>query len=167
MAYFKEIVTKAVIGMGKKTSKEKYMVFIIGGIDYVLGCWVINHLFSGSNINGNVEVNGTFDVNIWYSYDNNTKTNVVIKTFSYNDLMKVRIKENSKLNSNSEIIVRALVQPSVTDVQVINGEVVLEIEKSNGVEVIGVVLKKVSVQDEFDDYEEIEEDIDINENYLK
>ena len=167
MAYFKEIVTKAVIGKGKKTTKEKYKVFINGGIDNVVGCWVINHLFSGSNINGNVEVNGTFDVNIWYSYDNNTKTNVVIKTFSYNDLMKVRIKENSKLNSNSEIIVRALVQPSVTDVQVINGEVVLEIEKSNGVEVIGEVLMKVSVQDEFDDYEEIEEDIDINENYLK
>ena len=62
MAYFKEIVTKAVIGKGKKTTKEKYNVFINGGIDNVLGCWVINHLFSGSNINGNVEVNGTL---IW------------------------------------------------------------------------------------------------------
>ena len=168
MSYFKEIVTKAVIGKGKKTTKEKFDVKINNGIDNVLGCWVINHSFSGSIINNNIEVNGSYDVNIWYSYDNNTKTNVVIKTFNYNDLMKVKIKENSKLNNNSEIIVRTLNQPSVVDVLVKDGIVNLEIEKSMGVEVIGDTKVKVSVQDEFDDYEEIEddEDIDINVNYL-
>lgn len=169
MAYFKEIVTKAVIGKGKKTTKEKHEVSINNTIDNVLGCWVINHNFAGSIVNNNVEVTGSYDVNIWYSYDNNTKTNVIIKTFNYNDLMKVKIKENSKLGNNSEIIVRTLTQPSVIDVEVVDGVVNLVVEKSMGVEVIGEVLVKVSVSDDYEDYEEIEdeEDIDINANYLK
>ena len=94
---YKEIVTKAVIGKGKKTTKEKYSVNINGGIDNVLGCWVINHNFKAALNQKKVDVNGCFEIDVWYSYDNNTKTNVVIKTFSYNDLMKVKIKENSKL----------------------------------------------------------------------
>lgn len=169
MAYYKEIVTKAVIGKGKKTTKQKFDLTINNGIDNVLGCWVINHNFTGNVTNDGVMVNGTYDVNIWYSYDNNTKTNVLIKTFNYNDPMKVKIKENSKLTSNSEIIVRTLNQPSVIDVEVINGVVNLIIEKSMGVEVIGDTKVKVSVQDEFDDYEEIEDDveIDVSDDYLK
>lgn len=172
MAYFKEIVTKAVIGKGKKTTKEKFDVKINEGIDNVLGCWVINHNFTGVIDNNNIIVSGNYDVNIWYSYDNNTKTNVVIKTFSYNDPMKVKIKENSKLTNNSEIIVRTLNQPSVTDVEIVDGIVNLVIEKQMGVEVIGDTKVRVSVQDEFDDYEEIvdedvEIDTDLNDDYLE
>lgn len=168
MAYYKEIVTKAVIGKGKKTTKEKFNVDI-PNIDNVLGCWVINHNFIGNIIDGNIIVSGNYDVNIWYSYDNNTKTNVVIKTFDYSDPMKVRIKENSKLTSSSDIIVRTLNQPSVIDVVVEDSKVNLVIEKSMGVEVIGDTKVKVSVSDDYDEYEEIEdeEDIDINVNYLK
>ena len=169
MAYYKEIVTKAVIGKGKKTTKQKFDLNISNGIDNVLGCWVINHNFTGHVSNDGVVINGNYDVNIWYSYDNNTKTNVLIKTFDYQDPMKVRIKENSKLTNNSEIIVRTLNQPSVIDVEVIDGVVNLVIEKSMGVEVIGDTKVKVSVQDEFDDYEEIEDDVDIDvsDDYLK
>ena len=170
MAYYKEIVTKAVIGKGKKTTKEKFDVKINEGIDNVLGCWVINHNFTGLINNNNIVVSGNYDVNIWYSYDNNTKTNVVIKTFNYTDPMKVRIKENSKLTNNSEIIVRTLNQPSVIDVEVVDGFVNLVIEKQMGVEVIGDTKVRVSVQDDFDEYEEIEDDdidMDINEDYLK
>ena len=61
-------------------------------------------------------------------------------------------------------------QPSVTDVEVIDGIVNLVIEKQMGVEVIGDTKVRVSVQDDFDEYEEIEDDeidIDINEDYLK
>jgi len=41
--------------------------------------------------NNDVLVNGSFDVNIWYSYDNDTKTNVVNDTISYNDLISIKI----------------------------------------------------------------------------
>ena len=45
MTYYKEIVTKAVIGKGKKTIREERQINLGDKIDNVLGCWVINHNF--------------------------------------------------------------------------------------------------------------------------
>ncbi len=171
MAYYKEIVTKAVIGKGKKTKSEEYVIETNEKIDNVLGCWVINHNFRGSVSNNTIVVSGNFDVNIWYSYNNNSKTNVMIKKFSYEYPMNVNIKENASLTKDSEIIVRTLEQPSVVDVSIENNNIHLTIEKQMGVEVIGDTTVRVSVEDTFDDYEEIEEDtmeeMDVTDDYLK
>lgn len=176
MAYFKEIVTKAIIGKGKKTTNLNHVVETEDNINTVLGCWVINHVFNGINNNGKVLVNGSYDINIWYSYDNNTKTNVLVKRFTYQDIMNIKIKENGEITNTSEIIVRALNQPSVTDVNIEQNKINLTVHKEMGVEVVGDTKVRVSVEDEFEDYEEIEEienpeildteNIDINENYL-
>lgn len=134
----------------------------------------ITHNFNGVNNNGSVNVNGTYDINIWYSYDNNSKTNVLVRRFNYSDILNVRIKENSELTSASEIIVRALNQPSVTDVEVVDNKINLSVHKEMGVEVVGEAKVKVSVEEDEDDYEEIidENEIvealdEINEEYLK
>ena len=171
MAYYKEIVTKAVIGKGKKTKSEEYVIETNEKIDNVLGCWVINHNFRGNVSNNTIVVSGNFDVNIWYSYNNNSKTNVMIKKFSYEYPMNVNIKENASLTKDSEIIVRTLEQPSVVDVNIENNNIHLTIEKQMGVEVIGDTTVRVSVEDTFDDYEEIEEDtmeeMAVTDDYLK
>lgn len=44
MASFKEIVTKAVIGKGKKTFTSTSSVTPECDASTILGCWVINHL---------------------------------------------------------------------------------------------------------------------------
>ena len=179
MAYFKEIVTKAIIGKGKKTTNLDHTIITEDDVNTVLGCWVINHTFSGKNTNGKVLINGSYDINIWYSYDNNTKTNVLVKRFNYQDIMNVRIKENGELTNTSEIIVRTLNQPSVTDVSIDGRTINLSVHKEMGVEVVGDATVRISVEDEFDDYEEIvdenetndtniiEEKVEINEDYLK
>ena len=165
MSYFKEIVTKAIIGKGKKTTNIDHIVETEDNINTVLGCWVINHIFNGINTGGKVLVNGTYDINIWYSYDNNTKTNVMVKRFNYQDSMNVKIKENGELNNSSEIIVRSLTQPSVTDVSVDNSTIKLVVHKEMGVEVVGDTKVRVSVEDDEDEYEEILDD-EINEEEL-
>ena len=179
MSYFKEIVTKAVIGKGKKTTNLDHSVETEDNINTVLGCWVINHSFNGINNGGKVLINGSYDINIWYSYDNNTKTNVLVKRFTYQDIMNVKIKENSEFSNSSDIIVRALNQPSVTDVSVDGSTIKLTVHQEMGVEIVGDTKVRVSVEDEFEDYEEIfdeeevsttsteEPDIDIKEDYLK
>lgn len=49
MAY-KEIVTKAVIGKGKKKYKDTYQITVDQTPSTILGCWIINHvLVSGDN----------------------------------------------------------------------------------------------------------------------
>lgn len=42
---FKEIVTKAVIGKGKKYFKNNYNLLSENNANTILGCWVINHVF--------------------------------------------------------------------------------------------------------------------------
>ncbi len=175
MASYKEIVTKAVVGKAKKSSASKFSVNPEEKPDTVLGCWVINHTFEGKNEGGSVSINGSFDVNVWYSYNNDTKTAVTTKRFNYNDKMNIRLKDGARLNDASEIIVRSLNQPTVTDVYIKDNTVNLTVEKELGVEIVGSTMLKVSVEDEADDYDVIEDGMDeeidqgtenINEDYL-
>ena len=130
MANYKEIVTKAVIGKAKKTNSMHFSFTPDENVNTVLGCWVINHTFSGANQNGKVGVTGSFDVNVWYSYDGDTKTKVNTKKFGYNEVLAVPLRDSATLTNNSEIIVRSLKQPSVTNVSVTDGNIVLDIEKN-------------------------------------
>ena len=138
---------------------------------------VITHSFRGVNNLGKVNVSGSFDVNVWYSYDNDTKTAVTTRKFSYTDAINVPIKDNGKIDSNSEIIVNALKQPTVTDVKIIGELVNLKIEKELGIEVIGNATVKIQVEDDYDDYEEVYDEEnndelninvdDLNDDYLE
>ena len=116
MAAYKEIVTKAIIGKGKKQFQNNYSLEVEKTPTTVLGCWVINHKFKGYKSGEKVGVDGSFDVNIWYSYDNDSKTTVVNKKVDYNDLFNVKIKDNVDLTGDTDIIVRTLKQPNCTKV---------------------------------------------------
>lgn len=176
MALYKEIVTKAIIGKGKKAFKNNYVITPIDTPTTVLGCWVINHKFKGYKSGDKIGVDGSFDVNIWYSYDNDSKTTVVNQKIEYNDLFNVRLKENADLNGDTDIIVRTLNQPSCTGVKIEeNGEISFDIDKELGVEIVGETKVKIAIEedeepwDDIDDEvsEEILEEIDkIEEDYI-
>ena len=85
MSSYREIVTKAVLGKGKKTFTHTHFIDVGKTPSTVLGCWVINHNFSGQKEGSTVIVSGSYDINIWYSYENDTKTDVVKETFSYKE----------------------------------------------------------------------------------
>lgn len=175
---YKEIVTKAVIGKGKKTFRNKYEAITTDRIDTVLGCWVINHTMSGINDNGKVRITGSFDVNIWYSYDGNTKTSVEARKITYTEIVNVRLKENSTLTNDSEIIITSLKNPTVVDVSSKNNIINYEIEKELGIEIIGDAKVMIQIVDDgYDDYDIIDEemteeqiyneiDTEVNEEYL-
>ena len=158
MGNFREIVTKAVIGKAKKNTTQNIEVKCENTPDTVLGCWIINHKFNGTNQFGHVLINGTFDLNIWYSYDSDTKTAVSNHTISYQDIMNVTLKNDTMLDNTSEIIVRSLKQPIVSNVDIKDGVVNLRVEKELGVEIVGNTKVKVSVEEFDDDYEEIIDD---------
>ena len=46
---------------------------------------VITHKFKGYKTNEKIGVSGSYDVNIWYSYDNDSKTTVVNKNILYKE----------------------------------------------------------------------------------
>ncbi len=177
MAY-KEIVTKAVIGKGKKYFKNNYSIESTDNPTTVLGCWVINHKFKGYKSGDKIGVDGSFDVNIWYSYENDSKTTVVNKKFEYNDLLNVRTRNDVDLTGDTDIIVRSLKQPTCSKVNILDGGVInFDIEKELGVEIVGETKMKIAIEEEEDPWDEIDDEVteeveqeienSVTEDYIK
>ncbi|MBE6160584.1 MAG: outer spore coat protein CotE [Lactobacillales bacterium] len=177
MAY-KEIVTKAVIGKGKKYFKNNYTITTETTPTTVLGCWVINHKFKGYKSGDKIGVDGSYDVNIWYSYEGDSKTTVVNKKIEYNDLFNLKVKDNSDLSDDTDIIVRTLSNPNCVKVNIDdNNNINFDIEKEMGVEIVGEKKIKIAIEEDEEPWDLIEDDIDdevlneieneVNEDYIK
>ncbi len=176
MAAFKEIVTKAVVGKGKKYFKNNYTIEASDTPTTVLGCWVINHKFKGYKTGEKVGVDGSYDVNIWYSYENDSKTSVINKRVDYNDTFNVKVKSDADITGDTEVIVRALKQPTCSKVEILDGGIIsFDIEKELGVELVGETKFKIGVEEDEEPWEEIVDDItpeekealdNVDENYL-
>lgn len=160
MAAYKEIVTKAIIGKGKKQFQNNYSLEVEKTPTTVLGCWVINHKFKGYKSGEKVGVDGSFDVNIWYSYDNDSKTTVVNKKVDYNDLFNVKIKDNVDLTGDTDIIVRTLKQPNCTKVNTDGNTISFTVEKELGVEIVGETKMKIAVEEDEEVWDEVEDEVD-------
>ena len=159
MASYKEIVTKAIIGKGKKYFRDNYTVEVENTPTTVLGCWVINHKFKGFKSGEKIGVDGSYDVNIWYSYENDSKTMVVNKKIEYNDIFNVKIRENADLSSDTDIIVRTLKQPNCVKVDIEGNKILLNVEKELGVEIVGETKMKIAIEDEEDPWDDIDEEM--------
>ena len=122
-----------------------------------------------------IKIVGSYDINIWYSYDNNTKTDVVSNKMFYEERVRVRIKENSEINDNTEIIIRSLKNPTCIDVSNSDKTIKYTISKELGIEILGDTKIKIPISVNEDDYdviideESLSDEIDksVNENYLK
>ena len=156
MASYKEIVTKAVISKGKKTFTSQHFINANNKPSTILGVWVINHNFSGVKSANEIKINGSFDVDIWYSYDNDTKTEVVRETNNYTEV--IRMREHDSDVDDEQIIVRGLKQPNCIKVEINNEKIDYVIEKELGIELVGDVKVKIQIDDVEDPWDEIVED---------
>ena len=71
---------------------------------------------------------GTYDVNIWYSCDNDSKTDVIKESNKYLEQVSITKKTTSDLGTE-EIIVRSLKQPNCTNAIIKDGKIEYTIEK--------------------------------------
>ena len=168
MAY-KEIVTKAVIGKGKKKYHNKYQITVEQKPTTILGCWIINHNFLAKEIDNKIIINGSFDVNVWYSYDNDTKTTVITKKIDYIEEEKLNVGNENVVNK--DVIVRSLKQPTCISAKEDGNVINLEIEKELGLELIRDTKVKIASVEEEDNWDILDDSEDneidkINTNYL-
>lgn len=168
MSNFKEIVTKAVVGKGKKNFSDEHTLELSSVPSAILGCWIINHTFKGVKEKDSVRVTGSFDTNIWYSTEKNTKTEVATQNVSYDELIPITRLED--YDGEDEIIVRILKQPTCTNATIVDGKVNYNIEKTIAAELVGDAKIKVEIDSLDDDIESpVEEEINeqVNEDFLK
>ena len=119
----------------------------------------MSHKFKGYKTNDKIGVNGSYDVNIWYSYDNDSKTAVVNKNISYDDLFNVKLRENADLSNETDIIVRTLKQPSCSSVNANDKTITFDIEKELGVEVVGETKVKIAIEEDEDPWDIIDDEL--------
>ena len=174
MANYKEIVTKAVVSKGKKKFTDVDHV-AVENPSTILGCWVINHHFNGTKRGDTIVIDGSYDVNIWYSHENDTKTDVFKKTNSYQEVIHMKNVDDVE---GEEILVRSLRQPNCVKAEIVDGEIVYTIEKELGIELVGDVKVKIETNEEEDPWDEILEDTtkvedssshtidEVSENYI-
>ena len=180
MANTREIVTKAVVGKGKKNFTTTKKIKPEQLPNTILGCWVINHDFKGIKKDNKIIIEGSYDTNIWYSCENDSKTEVYRDKTTYSEEVNIPTTSNDDDISNEDVVIRSLKQPSCTRCEIIDGNIEDTVEKEMGVEIVGDVKVKIAYETEEDPWdnlegeiskdkqETIEKEIDneVNEEYL-
>lgn len=144
---FRQIITKAVCGKGRKFCQSVHAISAPDGISSILGAWAINHSFTAKKAGESVEVRGKFDLNIWYSTRGNTNTEVFKETIRY--VEKVPLSYVDKNVKEKSVKVNAIVTQSPNCVEATlsteNKTIVARIEKELVVELEGETKITVAV----------------------
>ncbi|MDQ0161813.1 outer spore coat protein CotE [Aeribacillus alveayuensis] len=167
MSEYREIITKAVVAKGKKFTQATHTISPEKKPASILGGWIINHKYDARKKGKTVEISGSYDINVWYSFNENTKTEVVTETVKYTDVLKLKYKDDNYLDDEHEVIARVLQQPNCLEVTISpNGEnIVVQVEREFLAEVIGETKVVVSINTEGfteqdEDWEDWEEELE-------
>lgn len=147
MSEFREIITKAVVGKGRQYMKTTHNCTPNHIPTSILGCWVINHSYEARKNGKYVTVDGYYDINTWYSFDDNTKTEVVTERVHYADNVKVGYRDKEFSGEDLEIIARVVQHPNCLEATISPSgtELVVTVEREFLTEVVGETKICVSV----------------------
>lgn len=156
MKKLRQIVTKAVVAKGKKRFESKETLCPPNAPTNILGCWVINHQYQSKRVGDFVEISGKFDINVWYAYQNQSKTAVYTQSVQYKDKVKLHFRDGEKNDSNS-VKVKVLQQPNCVEAVIApnRNDIFVTVEREFLVEVVGETTICITVHplDEEDDWE--------------
>lgn len=159
----REIITQAVIAKGKKRTLNKYP-FVIEHYDKVLGCWITNHRYNAAFKNGKPIVLGTFDVHLWYSYEDDS--NILKQTVSYMNELDLVKKEDRQFSDDDELMVTCQREPKCISVNKNDDSVLIEIEKEISLRVVGKTTMKVETKNDKETWDDLD-NIKVDENFIK
>lgn len=172
----REIITKAVCGKGRKFSQVSHTVTPPHAPTSILGAWIINNQYEAAKSREGVEVIGTYDINIWYSYDKNTKTDVAKETVSYVDLVHLSYLDKKHKSATAEVSAEAAQEPNCVEASVSSygDSVVIRVEREFHVEMVAetkvcIVVcnggcndyddKQIEFDNSVDDFEDLDLDL--------
>lgn len=143
---YREIITKAVCGSGQRNTKTTNYIMPLHEPNSILGCWIINHEYHANRGEASVvEVHGTYDVNIWYSHDDNTRTDVVKEIIDYCDEIELSSQDRQSYYHEDEVMADVIRQPNCLRCKIEEGDIAVEVEREFSVNVIGETKVRVKV----------------------
>ncbi|HHY21263.1 MAG TPA: outer spore coat protein CotE, partial [Bacilli bacterium] len=122
-------------------------------------------------------LHGSYDINVWFSHSDNTKTEVVTEKATYTDVVPLKVRDENMISSELKVIANPVQQPNTLEATISPNQstVVVQVEREFLVEVIGETKVKVAVSPdgiiqelEDDPVDEIsDEELDeINPNFM-
>lgn len=169
MNEIREIVTRAVVAKGKKIFNVTEKIPSTVKPYSILGCWIINHEFEASKLATNiVRIEGEFEINIWYSTENNTRTDIIRHTIKYTKEIETRQIVKDYLENSDDILARILQHPTCTNARIFDEAVEVDISFEITAEIIGETKMKVTVFNQVETWEEEinNTDMEINEDFI-
>ncbi|MCY9515878.1 outer spore coat protein CotE [Paenibacillus apiarius] len=134
----RQIITKAICGKGRKFSVVTHTVTPPHHPTSILGAWIINHQYESVRAGDGIEVIGTYDINIWYSYNNNSQTDVAKETVSYVDLVPLSYVDPKHRAATEEVSAEAIQEPNCVEASVSSSGtgVMIRVEREFSVEMV-------------------------------
>ncbi|TJY44248.1 outer spore coat protein CotE [Cohnella pontilimi] len=156
----REIITKAICGKGRKFSTITHTVKPPHHPSSILGAWIINHQYESVRSGDGVEVIGSYDINIWYSYNKNSQTDVAKETITYVDLVPLSYVDPRHRANTEEVSADATQEPNCVEATIGGGgtSVVIKVEREFAVEMVAetkvcVLVDPSGYDDDGKDYE--------------
>jgi len=170
MSQYREIITKAVVAKGRKFTKSSHTISPAHHPTSILGCWIINHKYEARKVGKKVEIHGSYEINVWYSHNHNTKTEVVTEKVRYTDVVSIRYRDPDCYD-DQDIVATAVQQPNCLEacISPCGQKIIVHVEREFFVEVIGETKICVAVSpngrcedewdiDDDDDFEDLDPD---------
>lgn len=131
-------MTKAVVAKGRKRTESNETLKPPNKPTSILGCWIINHTHQAKKVGKNIEVTGKFDVNVWYSHNDHSKTSVFTETIPYKDRIRLHYRDEPT-SRHEEIIVNVVQHPNCIEaiISKCGNHFIISVERELVAEVIG------------------------------
>lgn len=162
----REIVARTICAKGKKRFYKEHHLRPDHRPEHILGYWVGNHQYSAKSFHDSVVITGKYEVTVWYSYEDHSKTDLCKHTFNYSEQIVVGEVEG-RLEKDEEVLVCERIEPTCNIVKLAGEDIKLGIETAFTVEIIGeakmvVVAYSPSILgvDEEDEDDQVGEDYD-------
>lgn len=145
---FREILTKAIVAKGEKKIEDEREILVEEEISRTLGCWVINHHYQILQSNQKLYLKGSYDVHIWYGYNEDTQCTLIHQTEEfYDEIPYTFTDEKLILNEQTELKCYVLKQPTCTALSHDEKKLKVTIERMYAVDIIGETKLTIKVND--------------------
>lgn len=114
LKHLRQIVTKAVVAKGKKRTVSNEILKPTNSPSSILGCWVINHTHQAKKHGKYIEVTGKYEINVWYSHHDHSKTSVFSESVPYKDRIRLSYRDE-QTTGPEEVHVHVIQHPNCVE----------------------------------------------------
>ncbi|MDD6302484.1 MAG: outer spore coat protein CotE [Bacillales bacterium] len=166
---YRDIIAKTLVGKGKLNQLIEKKIKLEEFVSKLLGCWVINLSYETKKEKDDVIIEGSFDIQLWYAFENDRKSQVYVEKVDFKETIKMFYRDYRIYDEESFIKVYVNTYPKCSKMEIVDGEVNLVIEGVYYIDCFQDALLQVNCLDEYVEDVSLDEEIvmNVNPNYIE